>query len=407
MVALPAVLLLELSELFIDAPARLMISDSRQLPDSNEVDVAALSRLFTETTTSYKYLFFISLLDILQRRQFEVLLPITFSELIIEMLANAWYPHTYFKLSFGTTDKIAKKLDTLDLEISEPLLKFSDTDKNLLRHKLSSQKLNDLVSYFKKYVPFRLICPFLEAELTTERVNRGRGNELELAMPTIAAKYFNTRQPLYRFDAQDYSKCQSIIVHNSWAAYIEKHYPIVRGWASWEWLNYMQKQNPSIPNVVNKIFIPQQRGSLSTQLQYWKEILTNQPFNCIYSGLPLNLDNISLDHYLPWSFVAHDRLWNLVPVRPEANSSKSNRLPSAQYFENFVRIQHLGITILYQEFNQSGWIRKVDSYINDLNLEPESLLDLDKLRNAYEATIDPLLRLAEKQGFSPNWCYTG
>jgi hypothetical protein len=38
---------------------------------------------------------------------------------IKEILANAWYPHTYFKLSFGLQDKISDKLDFLNLEISE------------------------------------------------------------------------------------------------------------------------------------------------------------------------------------------------------------------------------------------------------------------------------------------------
>jgi hypothetical protein len=31
----------------------------------------------------------------------------------------------------------------------------------------------------------------------------------------------------------------------------------------------------------------------------------------IYTGLPVNESYMSLDHFIPWSFVLHDRLWNL------------------------------------------------------------------------------------------------
>jgi hypothetical protein len=235
-----------------------MTNKPNNLPNSDKLNISALSRLFADKTTSYKYLFFISLLDILKQRNFKVLFPISFQEIIVEMLANAWYPHTYFKLSFGTQDKITQKLDSLTIEISETIVKFSDIDKFFLRKSISSQPLNDIIIYFKKYVPFRLLCPFLEQELKEENVSRGRGNDLDRAMPYIAEKYFESRKLLYYFNSNEYSNCQSIMFHPEWAEYIEKNYTIVRGWASWEWLIYMQSKNPNTTNVVNKLFISQQ-----------------------------------------------------------------------------------------------------------------------------------------------------
>lgn len=381
----------------------LIIPTVNQLPYSESVNVSALSRIFTDTTTSYKFLFFISFLDILKRRQFDILSPISFQEVIVEMLANAWYPHTYFKLSFGSQDKVAQKLDSLTLDITEPILNFTDTDKKLLRKTISSQNLKDVISHLKKYVPFRLIIPFLEQEL--EGVNRGRGNELDVAMPAIAEKHFELRKPLYRFDSDKYSECQSIIIHPDWSSYIEKHYAIMRGWVAWEWLNYMQQRNPNVPSIVNKIFMPQQRGSLSNQTKYWRLVLQHQPINCIYSGQLLSLDKIALDHYLPWSFVAHDQIWNLIPVIPEANSSKSNNLPAIQYFKEFVSIQHLGLTISFNKLGEKAWRNYAESFISDLRMSTEDLLSLDRLENAYLTTVQPLMTLAKNQGFSSNWIY--
>jgi hypothetical protein len=390
-----------------------MIGNCWHLPDSPELDIAALSRIFDKVTNSYKYLFFLSLLDILKRRQFDVEAPITFREIIIEMLANAWYPYTYFKLSFGTQDQIAKKLDRLDLVISEPILKFTDTDKKLLRETISSQDLSETIRFFKRYVPFRLLSPFLDSKLRKAGVDKGKGSDLEYAIPAIAANSFDTDKPLYCFALADgtntksleYKDCHALFVHPAWVKYLETNYAIVRGWSSWHWLNYMQQKNPNTPAIVNKIFTPQKRDSLNHQTKYWNLVLDTQSIECIYSKQRINRDRFALDHYLPWSFVAHDRLWNLIPVLPKVNSSKSNCLPSQQYLDDFVRVQHLGLRISYQKLPEAKWLRKVESYINDLGIGKEDLLDWEKLRKAYHATMQPLIVLAENQGFSSNWSY--
>ena len=49
------------------------------------------------------------------------------------MLANAWFSHAYFKLSFGRQDKIAQQLDALALVVEDPIIQFKDSDKTLLR----------------------------------------------------------------------------------------------------------------------------------------------------------------------------------------------------------------------------------------------------------------------------------
>lgn len=380
------------------------IMSGQSLPTSEQINVAALTRIFADTTNSYKYLFFLSLLDILNRRHFEVLSPISFQEIIVEMLANAWFPHTFFKLSFGAQDQIANKLDSLALVIEEPIVRFKDTDKTLLRKAIASQNLKDVVSHLRRYVPFRLIIPFVEAELAG--VSRGKGNQLDMAMPGIADRFFETYKPLYRFDSTQYKDCQGIIVHPVWASYLEKHYTIVRGWAAWEWLGYMQKRNPSTPAISNKLFMPVKRDSLSKQTEYWKLVMKSQELRCIYSGKVIDPNRFSLDHYLPWSFVAHDQLWNLAPTLPEVNSAKSNNLPSEEYLRKFVELQYLGLIKTYDILEKGKWKKQVEAYTSELKLVNEDdLFSLGELKKSYERTINPLLSLAANQGFMPDWKY--
>jgi hypothetical protein len=372
------------------------------LPIADDLNISALAGLFDSTTNSYKYLYFLSLLDILKRINFDNSSPISFQDIIVEMLANAWYPHKYFKLSFGIQDQIANKLDALELEITEPILKFRDTDKKLLRKSINKQNIDDIVNFISRYVPYRLIRPFFSQQ------TRGlKDYDVNPRIINLANNRFDAIKPLYCFNAEIQKDCSGIIIHPDWMRYLKQNYTIVRGWASWEWLNYMQQRNPSIPNVVNKLFIPQQRDSLIKQTQYWNTILEHQEIECIYSQVKLDKNDISLDHYLPWSFVAHDQLWNLIPTTKSVNSSKSNSLPSAQYFHDFVQLQHLGLSVSYQKISKNQWLKYIESFLSELKVnQADDLLDLQILRKAYEIMNLPLISLATMQGFTPNWVYS-
>jgi transcriptional regulator with XRE-family HTH domain len=92
------------------------LNHSPALPQSDRVSVSTLARLFESTTNSYKYLFFLSILDILKRRQFDSSLSISFAELAVETLSNAWFPHIYFKCKFSKSagrQAIAQQLGCL------------------------------------------------------------------------------------------------------------------------------------------------------------------------------------------------------------------------------------------------------------------------------------------------------
>jgi len=341
-----------------------------------------------------------SILNILDRRNFDVSSVIEFREIIIEMLANAWYPHSYFKLSFGVQDKIIHKLDSLQLKFTN----FKDPNKKDLREAIAKQNIDDIVTYIRRYVPFRLITPFFEIELK----GIDRSYEVDTIVPSISINSFESRKPLYCFDSSEYKTCKNIIIHPQWAAYLKNNYSIVKGWVSWEWLEYMQRCNPNTPAIAKKLFPPQSRESLASQTKYWKLVLEHSEVKCIYSKYVLTTDHLSLDHYLPWSFVAHDQLWNLIPTIPSVNSAKSNNIPSIDmYFEKFVELQYLGLTTSCRKTTAEQWDRYIESYLSDLRIaNKKDLLDLQILREAYKSTVIPLVSLATTQGFMAGWYYS-
>lgn len=366
---------------------------TQQLPHSDQLDIAALSGLFRNTTNSYKYLFFLSLLTLLKDRDFKVDDGISLRDIEIEMLVTAWYPHVFFKLSFGFQDKIPSVLGRIP---------NFDNDKNLLSKTGRNNLRKHLAFYgemldFKlmRYVPYRILRPFFVEETSLLR------KKVDQKIVELAAEHFQKRRPIFRFD--DARRC--IFLHPAWIAYLERHLTILEGWALWHWADYMQRRNPGIPAVTRKLFPPERREPLTTQRKFWKTVINKANIQCIYTGKELNRD-YALDHFLPWKFVAHNQLWNLIPVDPLANSSKSDRLPSEKYIDCLAKTQHDALSMARDSFSNNKWKKDVEPYIADLHLDkPEDTLNFEILRFAYRRTLEPLMSIAEQQGFQCGWTY--
>lgn len=58
-------------------------------------------------------------------------------------------------------------------------------------------------------------------------------------------------------------------------------------------------------------------------------LLAEQPLHCVWSGKPLSLDRLDMDHCLPWAVWPCGDLWNLLPTDRTVNQrEKRDRLPS-------------------------------------------------------------------------------
>ncbi|WP_193199085.1 hypothetical protein [Nostoc sp. MG11] len=101
-----------------------------------------------------------------------------------------------------------------------------------------------------------------------------------------------------------------------------------------------------------------------------------------------------------------NQLWNLILTTRYVNSSKSNNLPFEEYFLRFVELQHIGLTIAYENLSKGQWLKYTESFVSDLKVsQADDLLCLTILSKAYQIITLPLISLATLQGFSPNWVY--
>ena len=363
----------------------------KTLPSQNHLNITVFSRLFDATTTSYKFLWMLGILQILGEEPDKLIIPA--KDIVIKMLNLAIPPLCQFHLYFGAEDKMAEYIGMLQSKSSLSISSLFDTVESV-----DNGAINNITKRLTRFVPQQLLSPFFKHDLAQFQKSHARAKEIR----RLAAIKFNEKNPPpYRIES---SGNPHIELHPLWQKYFTHHNGIVRGWTLYHWINYLQARNPHTPAIINKIAHPETRDQITAERAWWRVIIAHtDKINCIYSGTPIKAgDSFHLDHYIPWSFIGHNRLWNLIPVTQEANVRKQDNLPkSEKYFDRFVKTQHRALSIYANAPHRS---KIAEAYIEDLKIHslPPSLAEL---RKKYNLVIPPLMALAKNNGFSTDWDY--
>jgi hypothetical protein len=370
---------------------RTNIQTASSLPTTDGLDVGVLSRIFDDATNSYKHLLFDALLQAFKDGAFKAT-KLSLNQLAVGMLAGAWHPVRVYRLSLGAQDKIAATIQAIDFENDNPIPHVQ------LRNRIEGLDIDWRL--LMRYVPYRLISPFFARELSGMRDDKRNAAIFELA-----DQQFDTTVPLYRLADMDAVAEATIEIHPRWAEYIAANFPIVKGWAERKWITYLQARNPTVPAISEKTGAPLLRNSLAAQTRYWKAVFAaslEQP-RCIYSGVLLDQNRFQLDHFLPWTFICHDAIWNLVPVSPEVNAAKGNRLPDVSYLPFLAGAQHRGLLAVRRVMKDTAWTAATSAFVGDLRISEDQLLDPDVLLEAYSRSVGPQLDIARGIGFQSGW----
>lgn len=370
-----------------------------QLPYSDELNIGYLSRLFDNTTNCYKFFWFQAILRKLDGNN----VRFSFDELIDEMIADAWYMVTEYHLRLGPlgiTDNleevvkyIHKEYGHASSEKREKIIAFlQNTDDKKIRKYKSDLTLN---------VPYRLQVPFYD-EITIERSMWNSSKEL------LTAEINRQRRLMYYFTL--ISGLGTVIeVDATWAEYLVKHKEILKAWTQLKLIQYLQNKNPSVPGIADKIEAPVARD-IERVRKYWKLIIQIDPsLTDIYGAVELADESISVDHFVPWQYVAHDELWNLHPTTKSNNSSKSNSLPSwSLYFDPLGEIEFRAYELKSRHEILAKEFSKIAPYhLNNQEIKNQLYADgLDRatFKQRLEHVIRPVYESAQTQGFK-EWTY--
>jgi hypothetical protein len=367
------------------------------LPASAHLPVEHLAASFGDVTNSYKFYWLLAILDHLKETG-ETTMSI--NHLVARMVAGVWHPSNYFRLSFGKQDRLGMIALAIRAEGTLPAnAAKTAVVAAALSHAAGRTDLAQKVRSLAAYVPYRFLRPFFSGPLrgiTDAKVN---AQVRRMADERFAA---DVSPCLYRFVN---SGAPAIELHPRWANYLQVNLVIVTGYCLWHLTNYLQKNNPNVPNIASKLFEPGQRNLRSAR-RFWNTALAELgAIRCVYSGKTLAAVD-SLDHFLPWSFVAHDLLWNIIPTSKVVNSAKNDQLPQvSRYFDAFAHLQYQALQVVAATAPES----LLDDYI--LLLKAESINDIrlqsfDFFYGVLRDTIAPQMQIAKNMGFTADWSYS-
>ncbi len=345
------------------------MDNSKSLPMSY-LGIDKLVSVFNSTTASYKFYWLISIVELLENGK----IVIPKKSIYARMISNSWFTINYFQVSFGKADQLQDLVKVL--KDVEPGLKLESSKEHVFQvlantpNKTTTQLLNKLGSN----VPHWFLSTWFPKSNKKDIVNR--------------SQYFENGC-LYALE-NDY-----IRINPLWVDFIRQNAKLIKDFCFWNLSLYLQNRNPNVPDISNKLIKDAVRNGLSQQTsQFWKLVFQEYgSIDCIYTGKRLTYEskNFSLDHFVPYSFVSHDLIWNLYPIDKSENSRKSNYLPDiTRYFEPFYELQQRAFDLIRINDPKNRYL------LDYLPISPQ----LDHLRHTdLLNTVQPLITIASNNGF--------
>ncbi len=339
-----------------------------KIPNSKDLPVNLLASCFNNTSATYKYYWLLSILQEVENRN----LTVSKRNLFSRMISNAWFTVNYFHVSFGKQDLIQDAIRLVNEVEKIPI----DEKLNSVFQKLSTtqnRKTEGQLWHFNKNVPHWFLSPWFPGKDRAEIYS--------------ASKTFNEKCLYALHD-------DTIEVNPEWKDYLSSNARVLKDYCYWNLSLFLQAKNPNVPDIPNKLIRPAQRNSLTKQrTKFWDVVLRELgSVKCIYTGEKLTIGNYAVEHFIPYNFVSHDLIWNLIPADKSFNSSKSDKLPPLEkYFDSFFALQKSAVEIVKGKPHSS---KLLEDY---LTIFPD--LDKSFTRQKFRERIQPLITIASNNGF--------
>lgn len=148
----------------------------------------------------------------------------------------------------------------------------------------------------------------------------------------VGALYNDMDGKLYGFDL----KGSGIYIAESGYNFMLKFKAELEKLNYYAWAKFMEKINDDsvLVRLLDKLELATPRRD---NLSVYRDILYREfeECNCFYCGKKLGFDGkgTHVDHFIPWSYVKDDKLWNFVLSCPRCNEKKNNKIPAERYLE--------------------------------------------------------------------------
>ncbi len=366
----------------------------------NSLDLEGFFQMMKDPSYCYKFYWLEAIVKLIS----EGVQSTTFDEVINEMICNAWYSVREFHIHLSGIYGAGKVQDGLERavltlsELSELQANASKTEiKNAIKE--HDKELKSSKEQLTNMVPYRALAGFFAKSKETADWNSTR--RMVEYIKTVDRDVVTLPYIL-----GDSSKLKREIVFNpEWVEMIQDNTVSILGWIQYEKVKWLQNNNPEVPGLVYKLApMDDKMRKLNYVRKLWEGVLELREVRDVFTGEAVQPGQYDVDHFIPWSFVMNDELWNLMPMDSSLNSSKSNRLPKWDpFFKKFAKNQYL----LYGLIHEKEGIRKLyeSCYRDNLHsIWASQELYLrgnteDEFYNILEKNMHPLYDSARRQGY--------
>lgn len=311
----------------------------------NELDIQGFSKMMKDPSYCYKFYWLEAIVQLILEDRTEA----PYDEIIDEMIANAWYSVLEFHIHLsgiwgngGVRDNLEKAVIKLR-DLSGLSANASKVEiKNKIRD--FSKQLHVEKQALTLNVPYKALSGF--ANKTDEKIS------LDSSAGRMMAYYnkLNETDILLPYTFGSENGLNRIVKFSAdWILMIKDNAVTILGWIQCEKVKWLQNNNPEVPGLIYKLEpLNEKMRKLSHVRNLWDGILQLKRVADVFTDELIERDNYDVDHFIPWSFVMNDELWNLMPMDSSLNSSKSNRLPDwEEFFGRFARNQYIMYEMIY------------------------------------------------------------
>lgn len=312
----------------------------------NQLDIEAFSRMMKDPSYCYKFYWLEAIVSLISEGKTES----TFNEIIDEMISNAWYSVRQFHIHLSglqTNGEVRDGLERAILKLTEISNLSANASKVEIKNAIQEyqMELKPFKDQLTHMVPYRALASFLSK--SSKKVNWNSMKKM-----TEDIREFNAEVIPLPYTLGDSSKLKKeVYFHPDWMVMIQDHTVNILGWIQYEKMKWLQNNNPEVPGLIYKLApMDEKMRKLSKVRELWKGIMDVQEIQDVFTGKRVQKKHYDVDHFIPWSFVMNDELWNLMPMDSSLNCSKSNRLPKWDpFFQAFAQNQYLMYQLIYDK----------------------------------------------------------
>ena len=312
----------------------------------NTLDIEGFAQMMKDPSYCYKFYWLEAIVNLISRDVKET----TFDEIIDEMIANAWYSVREFHIHLSGVQADGLVRDGLERAVLQ-LTELSELSANASKVEIKNaiqewnRELKQVKEQLTNMVPYRALAGFFLK--SSEKADWGSVRRLTAYIRRVDQMI--TPLPYTLGEGSRLKK--EVYFHPLWMKMIQDNTVNILGWIQYEKVRWLQNNNPEVPGLVYKLApMDEKIRKLGNVHKLWDGILEFHEVRDVFTGNPVVPKKYDVDHFIPWSFVMNDELWNLMPMDSSLNSSKSNRLPRwDSFFEPFAGNQYLMYKLVHEK----------------------------------------------------------